>query len=830
MSLSERRGRPLILVVDDDAAMRLLCRTVLESEDWDVEEAVDGSAALLAFELIRPDIVLLDVVMPGMDGFTVCSRLRCLSGGETVPVMMMTGLDDTESIQRAYEVGSTDFIPKPVNWLILGHRVRYILRASRTFEDLFVTEARNRALLDAIPDDMLRIGTEGTILETRGKGGTLLIDPASDDGPGEELNKNAYEVFPAQIAEKVMKGVHDALDTGEVQVFECERQIDGDQKEWELRVVKSGDAESLVIVRDISKRKETERALRESEERYALASLAANDGLWDWNLKTNQVLFSNRWKSMLGYGDDEVGGAIEDWFSRIHPGDLDQVKVDINSHLEGIASHFSNEHRVLHKDGTYRWMLARGVAVRDSSGSPYRMAGSQSDITTRKSAEGQLLHDAFYDALTGLPNRALFTDRLGHALKRAKRTDNYSFVVLFLDLDRFKVVNDSLGHMAGDALLVETARKIEKCVRPGDTVGRLGGDEFVILCDDVKDVTVAERIAERIQENLKVPFTVEGAEIFTTASIGIALCSLDYERPEDMLRDADITMYRAKAAGKARYAIFDASMRQQAVALLRLETDLRRAVESEEFRVYYQPIVSLETDAIVSLEALIRWQHPQRGLLPPAEFISFAEETNLIIPIGYWVLKTVCTQMKKWQNEYSNNLRVAVNVSSVQLRQPDFAEGVTKIIKDAGINPNCLDLEITESVMMDHGQVTVNTLNKLRDIGIQVCLDDFGTGYSSLSYLPTFPVDVLKIDRSFIDRITAGGEQAKIIETILLLGKSLNIEVIAEGIETDDQLAHLKAIQCHHGQGFLFSKPVDSKTVEKLFVPVSSREKEYGMK
>jgi diguanylate cyclase (GGDEF)-like protein/PAS domain S-box-containing protein len=822
MSLNERRGKALILVVDDDAAMRLLSRTVLESEGWEVEEAAEGSEALLVFELIMPDMVLLDVVMPGMDGFAVCSQIRKLKGGETVPVMMMTGLDDPESIQKAYDAGSTDFVTKPINWLVLGHRVRYILRASRTFEDLFITESRNRALLDAIPDDMLRIGTEGTVLETRGTGGSLLAGKAT------ESNKNAYEVFPAQIAEKVMKGVHEAIETGEIQVFECQQLIEGVLKEWELRAVKNSDVDSLVIVRDITARKETERALRESEERYALASLAANDGLWDWNLKTNQVLFSGRWKSMLGYDDDELTGTIEDWFKRIHPDDLDQVKVDVNSHLEGISAHFTNEHRVLHKDGTYRWMLARGVAVRDSSESPYRMAGSQTDITTRKSAEDQLLHDAFYDALTGLPNRALFTDRLGHALKRAKRMENYSFAVLFLDLDRFKVINDSLGHMVGDALLRETARKIEKCVRPGDTVGRLGGDEFVILCDDVKDVSLAEKIAERIQDILKVPFEVEGAEIFTTASIGIALCSLDYERPEDMLRDADITMYRAKAAGKARYAVFDSSMRQQAVALLHLETDLRRAVEAEEFRVFYQPIVSLETDSVVSVEALIRWQHPQRGLLPPSEFISFAEETNLIIPIGYWVLKTVCAQMKKWQNEYADDFRVAINVSSVQLRQPDFADRVMKIIRDARINPGCLDLEITESVMMDHGQATVDALNKLRAIGIHVCLDDFGTGYSSLSYLPTFPVDVLKIDRSFIDRITAGGEQAKIIETILLLGKSLNIEVIAEGIETDDQLAHLKAIQCHHGQGFLFSKPVDSKTVEKLFIPLSSREREYG--
>lgn len=812
MEVKTERESPLILVVDDDPTMRMLARAALEKEGCTVEEAEDGADAISVLAAVKPDLILLDVMMPRMDGFSVCEQVRRLPGLERTPVCMMTGLDDTASIHRGYQAGATDFITKPINWLILGHRVRYILRASKAFDDVLRSESKSRALLGAIPDGMLRISNEGIVLESRG------VADAGLSPFGKGLRSNICEILPAQIARQLMHQVQQALKTGNIQVFECELVLEGGLREWEIRTVRSGDDEALSIIRDITERKRTEKALRESEERYALASLAANDGLWDWDLIKNEAHFSARWKLLLGFGEEEIDRGIDEWFNRIHPLDVERVKVEINSHLEGLSSHFENEHRVLHKDGDYRWMLSRGIAVRDQTGKAYRMAGSQTDVSARKLAEEQLLHDAFYDGLTGLPNRSLFMDRLGNSLRRTRRAqdDACTCAALFLDLDRFKMINDSLGHTVGDEVLIETARRLEKCVRPGDTVSRFGGDEFVMLIEDINDEEKAKIVAERVQNAFASPFRVGGSEILSTASIGIALGSPDYTSAEDLIRDADITMYQVKGRGRGRYEVFTPSMRNQAVALLHLETDLRAALERGELLIHYQPIVTLEDSRITGLEALLRWRHPHRGLVPPMEFIPLAEETGLIISIGEWVLRTACSQLKNWIEEGIPPLRVAVNISTVQLKDPGFSDMVLTVVRETGIQPENLDLEITETTLMAQSKSVVDSLLRLRSLGIHISLDDFGTGYSSLNYLQNLPIDTLKIDRSFINKLAANEEQGKIVETILMLGGNLGIDVVAEGIETEEQLKKLRMMHCRRGQGYYFAKPMAGKALRPM--------------
>lgn len=418
-------------------------------------------------------------------------------------------------------------------------------------------------------------------------------------------------------------------------------------------------------------------------------------------------------------------------------------------------------------------------------------------------------HAAFHDQLTNLPNRALLTEHIKLAIERPRSRDEQFFALLFLDLDRFKNINDSLGHIAGDQLLVATARCLEDCMRPMDTVARLGGDEFAILLDGLESVDEAILVAERIQQALTRPFILNGHEVFVTTSIGITLSNTGYEDPENVLRDADTAMYRAKESGKARFEVFDFSMHSHAVALLQLENDLRRAIERREFQVYYQPIINLETDEVAGFEALVRWYHPERGLVPPDQFISIAEETGLIVEIGNMVLRQSCRQLREWQSRPGfKSLTVAVNLSAKQFAQPNLVDQVKEILLETGLDAQYLKLEITETVVMENAEVARTMLGQLCALGVQLSIDDFGTGYSSLSYLHRFPVKTLKIDRSFIGRMGANGENSEVVKTINTLANNLGMSVVAEGIETDDQLALLKAMGCGFGQGYLFARPL----------------------
>ncbi|MDJ0860969.1 MAG: EAL domain-containing protein [Gammaproteobacteria bacterium] len=581
------------------------------------------------------------------------------------------------------------------------------------------------------------------------------------------------------------------------------------------------EVETALLIRSIRyaiERQRAEEALRESEERYALAVAGANDGLWDWHVTKNVVYFSPRWKAILGFKSREFRDRLEDWFDRVHPEDLDELKSALNGHLIHGVAHFEHEHRVRNKAGQYLWVLCRGLAVRDESGTAYRIAGSLTDISARKRAEAQLRHDAMHDALTRLPNRTLYLDRLDIALRRYHRNKDKQFAVLFFDLDRFKNVNDSLGHSIGDELLLAAAKRLQQFLRPGDTLARLGGDEFAILLNDLEGLADAQQVAERIHELLAREFTIGGHEVYTSASIGIALSASHYQRPEEMLRDADLAMYQAKRSGDVAAEVFDSDMHQSAIAVLKLETDLRRAVERQEFVLHYQPIVSLATERIIGFEALLRWQHPERGLLHPEQFIGAAEETGLIVPICWLGLHEACLQLREWQYRFPTHppLSVSINISGKLFLQARMAERVLAALTECGLSPECLHLEITESAMLDHREAALAELRALRQAGIELHVDDFGTGYSSLTYLQRFSYDSLKIDRSFVGNVLRTEETNAIVKAIIALGKMLGMNVIAEGVETREQLLWLREAQCPQGQGFWFSEPLDSAAVGSL--------------
>ncbi len=564
--------------------------------------------------------------------------------------------------------------------------------------------------------------------------------------------------------------------------------------------------------------KRAQEALRESEQRYALAAQGANDGLWDWNLATNSVYYSPRWKAMLGYQEAEIGENPEEWLGRIHDADRDRVAEEIAAHQRRATPHFESEHRMLHRDGSFRWVLSRGLAVHDPAGKALRMAGSLTDITEAKVS----------DPLTGLPNRLLFIDRLGRAIKHTKRRKDSLFAVLFFDLDGFKMINDSLGHLAGDQLLVGVSTRLEKSLRSSDTVARfgqgftmarLGGDEFTVLLEDLKDPGDAKKAADRLMKELTSPFVLGGKEVFTSVSIGIALSNPGYEEPEEILRDADTAMYRAKSLGKARYEVFDADMRASVMARLQLETDLRRALERGEFENYYQPIVSLGSGEIVGFEALLRWQHPTRGLVGPQEFISVAEETGLIRDLGWWNLREACRQMAVWRQKFANysELTISVNLSAKQFVQRNLVEEISLLLDEFRLPAKTLKLEITESTVMGDPAAAVRMLEEIKALGISLAIDDFGTGYSSLSYLHRFPLDTLKIDRSFISGMDwEGNEGMEIARTILPMANNLRLDVIAEGVETAEQLASLRNLRCKYGQGYYFSRPLTAEAAAAL--------------
>lgn len=568
------------------------------------------------------------------------------------------------------------------------------------------------------------------------------------------------------------------------------------------------------------------RELATSEQRYALAAEGSNDGIWDWDLSANRVHYSSRWRQMIGYEGVEIGDAPDAWFARVHPEDLGRLREALRAHQESHTVGLDVEYRMRHADGTYRWMHARGATARDASGRARRTAGSQTDIDQRRRGEDQLRHLALHDQLTGLPNRTLLLDRLNQILARARRT-HAPFLVLHLGLDRFRKINESLGPLVGDRLLVDSARRLTSqlshFLARGDAPGasgslyRYGGDEFVLVLEDAGSVREATRLAGLILAAMEEPFRAESRDVRVSLSIGIVVGPDRHKDADGMLRDAQTAMNRAKLQGSNRFEAFDRDMQVAGRSELHLETELFNALEQHQLLLWYQPVFDLASQAVVGFEALIRWEHPSRGIISPEEFIPLAEETGLIVGMSRRLLEEVLTQQVRWDADLGAiDLVMNMNLSPKWLFHPDLESDLVELLRMTGADPSRVHLEVTETSFIDRPDAVARVLRRLKKLGFRIALDDFGTGYSSLSMLHELPFDVLKIDKRFVSKLTADPAVENIVAMILDLSRSLGLSVVAEGIETRAQLAMLRDMRCKQGQGYLLGRPMTVQAAEKI--------------
>jgi predicted signal transduction protein with EAL and GGDEF domain/FixJ family two-component response regulator len=706
-------ARGVVLVVDDDPMMRLLMLEMLGQVGLHAIAAENGEQAVALAQARSPGLILLDVEMPGMDGFAACRAIRLSDNGAIVPIIMVTGGDDIEAVTSAYEAGATDFVSKPINWPILGHRVLYVLRASDAIVRLRIADAHNRAVLAAIPDTFFRMNRDGLYLDyapghergfaSRSRGQAGAARAAAPFTRADCVGKHIGEVLPHDIAARMLDQVAAVLDTQHVRSVEYTLLRNGQPHHFEARLVSTGPDEVLGLVRDISERKRTEEQIRRL---------------------------------------------------------------------------------------------------------------------------------AYCDSLTGIPNRQAFLETLERELQRSK-TGNKKFAVLFMDLDAFKRVNDTLGHDVGDHLLQIVSERLRETTRPSDLVSRgeqpgaadqdqpnnlarLGGDEFTILIPDLERVEHALNVAHRVKEAMRRPFLIEGHEIFVTASIGISLFPEDGDDCNSLLKFADTAMYHAKNCGKNNAKLYSSSLTMKIMSHVKLEVGLRKAIQNDELYLLYQPQIDVSTSQIVGVEALVRWRHPERGIISPTEFIPLAEETGLIVPIGEWVLRTACNQAMAWQQLTRRCLRMAVNLSAKQFKDENLSQIVLSALHETGLEPRLLELELTEGTLMDDANATLATLELLRGIGVFLSIDDFGTGYSSMNYLKRFDVRTLKIDRSFISGLPQDLENAAITRAIIAMAHGLKMIVVAEGVETGEQLLLLQEFGCDLVQGYHLGHPAPQDTITHM--------------
>lgn len=804
-----------ILVVDDTQDNLDLMEALLASEGFENILLVSSGRKALDLLAARHDVgvILMDMMMPGVDGIEVCRQITSSKALDHIPVIIVTGgaLRHNEAVQKSFAAGAIDFVTKPINEVELFTRVHSalalyrerVIRHHKTRE-LAESEEKFRITFNQAPVGIANVDVDGRF---------LLINQKLCEMLGyceDELLDHPFpEICGPQNGDEYRRQLKQFMDAGmDYHAYEVPLVHKDTRTIWSrLTLSPMKDASGvpkyfIFIVEDITERKNFEDNLRLA----ATVFEASAEAITITDAQANVLRVNSAFTSMTGYSDHEiVGGNPRMLKSGTHGREFYQ---NMWSTLNDTGQ-WQGEIWNRRKNGDIfpAWLTL--CAVKDGQGRTTNYVGISRDITLRKEAEERVSYQASHDGLTGLPNRSLFHDRLAHAIAHANR-EKHELALLFLDLDRFKMINDTLGHAVGDFLLQSVVKRLTAGTRETDTLARWGGDEFIVLLEKIKGSQEAAVTARRLLDLLAKPFCVQGQEVFITGSIGISLFPKDGEDVQSLLRNADIAMYRAKELGKNDYKFYTVSMNATALEQLRLETELRHALDKDEFVLHYQPRINVVTGEIVGAEALIRWNHPERSLLWPRDFIPLAEENGCIIPIGEWVLRTACNQCLKWQASMGQPFTVSVNISTQQFKRDDITTVVAHILRETGLHPSLLELEITETVMMENMDKAIDTLRALSELGVKVSIDDFGTGYSSLGYLKRFHIGALKIDQSFVRHIPANSDDTAIAMSIISLGKTLKLKVVAEGVETAEQLSVLRNYRCDEAQGFLFSQPLEA--------------------